>query len=116
MAFVAYQGGWWLALALLVYFISNVLPLLYLNMHSESLFQPIRADHPDEQRFERLFAKYKITKREKEIVQQICAGKTNQQIADELFISLQTVKDHTHRIYTKVGIKSRMQLVQLISG
>jgi ATP/maltotriose-dependent transcriptional regulator MalT len=32
-----------------------------------------------------------------------------------LFISLQTVKDHTHRIYSKIGIRSRMQLVQLVN-
>ncbi|MCK5470499.1 MAG: response regulator transcription factor, partial [Cyclobacteriaceae bacterium] len=48
--------------------------------------------------------------------QQICEGKTNQQIADELFISLQTVKDHTHRIYSKIGINSRMKLVQLVNN
>ena len=115
VAFIAYLGDWWLALALLIYFISNVFPLLYLSQHAESLFRPIRAEHTDKNRFDYVFNKYKITKREREIVKQICAGKTNQQIADELFISLQTVKDHTHRIYTKVGIKSRMQLVQMIS-
>ncbi len=60
--------------------------------------------------------KYQITKREREIVEQICQGKTNQQIADELFISLQTVKDHTHRIYTKIGINGRMKLVQLVNA
>ena len=98
MAFVAYQGGWWLAFALLVYFISNVLPLLYLNMHSESLFQPIRADHPDEQRFERLFAKYKITKREKEIVQQICAGKTNALSSSKCSLALMTFSFLTRRL------------------
>jgi DNA-binding NarL/FixJ family response regulator len=41
----------------------------------------------------------------------IWLGKTNKQIAEELFISLQTVKDHTHRIYSKLGVKSRTQLV-----
>ena len=57
----------------------------------------------------------RVTKRERQIVQKICLGKTNQQIADELFISLQTVKDHTHRIYSKIGINSRMQLVQMMN-
>jgi ATP/maltotriose-dependent transcriptional regulator MalT len=61
---------------------------------------------------EHVFTRYGITKRERQIVQKICLGKTNQQVADELFISLQTVKDHTHRIYGKLGVKSRMQLVQ----
>jgi DNA-binding NarL/FixJ family response regulator len=64
---------------------------------------------------EHAFERYGVTKRERQIVQKICLGKTNQQIANELFISLQTVKDHTHRIYSKIGINSRMQLVQMLN-
>ena len=64
---------------------------------------------------EHVFERYGVTKRERQIVQKICLGKTNQQIANELFISLQTVKDHTHRIYSKIGINSRMQLVQMMN-
>ena len=63
-----------------------------------------------------IFEHYGITKRERQIVQEVCRGKTNQQIADTLYISLQTVKDHTHRIYSKMGIKSRIQLVRKMSG
>jgi DNA-binding NarL/FixJ family response regulator len=59
--------------------------------------------------------RYGVTKRERQIVEKICLGKTNKQIADELFISLQTVKDHTHRIYSKMGINGRMQLVQMMN-
>ena len=76
----------------------------------------MHAENPSEEKMALIFKKYRITKREKEIVEQICQGKTNQQIADELFISLQTVKDHTHRIYRKIGINSRMNLVQMVNG
>ena len=48
-------------------------------------------------------------------MEKICLGKTNKQFAEELFISLQTVKDHTHRIYSKIGVNSRVQLVQLMN-
>lgn len=64
---------------------------------------------------EDLIEKYRISKREKQIILEICKGKTNQQIADELFITLQTVKDHTHNIYKKVNVKNRVQLSQLFS-
>ena len=47
---------------------------------------------------------------------EICKGKTNQQIADDLFITLQTVKDHTHNIYKKVKVKNRVQLSQLFTN
>lgn len=57
---------------------------------------------------------FEISKREAEIIQEICSGKTNQAIADKLFITLQTVKDHNHRIYTKTGVKNRVQLQNLV--
>lgn len=57
---------------------------------------------------------YEISKREAEIVLEICSGKTNKAIAEKLFITLQTVKDHTHRIYTKTQVKSRVQLANLV--
>ncbi|MBN2273903.1 MAG: response regulator transcription factor [Bacteroidales bacterium] len=65
--------------------------------------------------FDRLCEKFEISKREKEIIHEICEGLTNQQIADKLFISLQTVKDHTHRIYGKTNCSSRAQLMRLVN-
>lgn len=111
----AFEGTWIFAGVLFIYFFSNFIPLFYLKVNIDNIFIPIKADHASEEKINLIYNKYKISKREKEIVQQICQGKTNQQIADVLFISLQTVKDHTHRIYTKIGIKSRMQLVQLVN-
>ena len=60
-----------------------------------------------------LFEKYNISKREMEVIQLICEGYTNQQIADKLFISIETVKDHNSRIFLKVGVKNRTQLAGL---
>jgi DNA-binding NarL/FixJ family response regulator len=57
--------------------------------------------------------KYKISKREQEVILLICEGKANKEIEDELFISLQTVKDHIYRIYQKTGVKNRVQLTNL---
>ncbi|NHF58197.1 helix-turn-helix transcriptional regulator [Flavobacteriaceae bacterium TP-CH-4] len=107
---------WIFAPLLLLYFLSNFVPLFYLRLTSDAVFSPVRVEYLNEEKRALLFQKYQITKREKEIIDQICQGKTNQQIADDLFISLQTVKDHTHRIYTKIGINSRLKLVQMING
>jgi DNA-binding CsgD family transcriptional regulator len=57
---------------------------------------------------------YEISKREAEIVLEICSGKSNKAISEKLFITLQTVKDHNHRIYTKTGIQSRVQFSNLV--
>jgi DNA-binding CsgD family transcriptional regulator len=59
--------------------------------------------------------KYNITKREMEVINLICLGKTNREIADELFISVDTVKDHNYKIFQKTGVKNRTQLVKLVN-
>ena len=65
--------------------------------------------------FDSFCKNFEISKREKEIIIEICNGYSNQQIADKLFISLQTVKDHTHRIYSKTNCNSRTQLIRMVS-
>jgi len=57
---------------------------------------------------------YEISKREAEIVLEICSGLSNKAISEKLFITLQTVKDHNHHIFTKTGVKSRVQLSNLV--
>lgn len=64
--------------------------------------------------FEDFCAKYDVSPRESEIIIEICNGLSNKEISDKLFISLQTVKDHTHRIYIKTNVKSRVQLINLV--
>lgn len=111
-----FASPWILAPLILIYFLSNFIPLFYLKHNSDLTFRPVHAENPIAKKKVLIYEKYRITKREREIVEQICQGKTNQQIADTLFISLQTVKDHTHRIYTKIGINGRMKLVQLVNA
>lgn len=62
------------------------------------------------------FEAYGITEREKDIIRLICEGKSNKEIQDRLFISLQTVKDHVYRIYRKTGARNRVQLTNLFGG
>lgn len=64
--------------------------------------------------FDNFCLKYEISKREKEIIPLISEGLTNKDIAKKLFITLQTVKDHTSRIYLKTEVKNRMQLANLL--
>jgi predicted ATPase/DNA-binding CsgD family transcriptional regulator len=48
-----------------------------------------------------------LTQREREVLQMMASGKSNQDIADELFVSLGTVKVHVTHILSKLGVKSR---------
>jgi DNA-binding CsgD family transcriptional regulator len=50
-----------------------------------------------------------LTKKEEEILEFIKAGKSNKEIASELFIELSTVKTHINKIYSKLGISNRNQ-------
>lgn len=52
-----------------------------------------------------------LTEREMEILLQMAQGKTNQQIADELFIALKTVKVHVSNILGKLEVNDRTQAV-----
>ena len=52
-----------------------------------------------------------LTEREKEILLLIAKGKTNQEIADELFIALKTVKVHVSNVLGKLEVQDRTQAV-----
>ena len=60
---------------------------------------------------EAFLARYNITDREREIILKVVQGKSNADIASELFISLATVKTHLHNIYKKTGVDSRYDLL-----
>jgi predicted ATPase/DNA-binding CsgD family transcriptional regulator len=52
-----------------------------------------------------------LTSRELEVLQLIAAGLSNQQIADQLILSVGTVKFYTGQIYGKLGVNSRTQAI-----
>ena len=52
-----------------------------------------------------------LTEREVEIVQQMALGKTNQEIANELWLSERTVRTHVTNILAKLGLSNRTQAV-----
>jgi DNA-binding CsgD family transcriptional regulator len=56
-----------------------------------------------------------ITGREREIAMLVAAGLSNRQIADQLVVSVRTVEGHLYRIFTKLGINSRDQLIHLLN-
>ena len=53
----------------------------------------------------------RLTNQEKKVVHFIIEGKSNKEIANELSISLSTVKTHANNIYKKLGVNSRSQLL-----
>ncbi|MCB1666617.1 MAG: helix-turn-helix transcriptional regulator, partial [Pseudomonadales bacterium] len=95
------------AFILLFFLLTATLPVLYVY----------RAERPQGTKtsgFDAFFERHGISKREAQIIQGIYEGRTNQEIANRLFLSLQTVKDHTSRIYQKTFVKNRGQLTALL--
>ncbi len=52
----------------------------------------------------------RLSERELEIARSVARGRTNQEIAAELFISLSTVKTHITRIQAKLGVRNRVEI------
>jgi|GEM_PF-3087322 len=65
---------------------------------------------PIEQRLMEAFRGYRLTRREREILLCILRGKANQEIGEELGISINTLKAHRKRLYAKLDITSEREL------
>ncbi len=50
-----------------------------------------------------------LSEREREVLGLLAAGRTNREIADELYVSLGTVKAHTHQVFAKLGVRGRTE-------
>ena len=61
----------------------------------------------------RLPAFSRLTRREREVAQLACEGCSNKEIAENVCLSLQTVKKHLHSVFRKLHVPSRMRLVAL---
>lgn len=53
-----------------------------------------------------------LTKREQEVLALVASGKSNQEVADDLFISIKTVDTHKNHILDKLGLKNTAELVR----
>ena len=56
-----------------------------------------------------------LSRRELEVVDLIASGYSNKEIANALFISAHTVNDHTKKIYRKLNVHSRLEVVALVN-
>lgn len=55
-----------------------------------------------------------LTDRERQVMELVLAGKLNKVIADELAISMRTVEVHRSRLFEKMGVRSAVELAQLM--
>jgi DNA-binding CsgD family transcriptional regulator len=97
------------------YFLAlNIVPLFTLGTflhyyHGKRLYIARRANG-----LEAVLDGFGVTKREREIIQLVCTGKTNREIEAILYVSEKTVKFHLYNAYRKLGIRNRVELVNLV--
>jgi DNA-binding NarL/FixJ family response regulator len=53
-----------------------------------------------------------LTEREREVLEAVASGATNREIAERLFLSPHTVKEHTSSLYRKLSVRNRAEAVQ----
>ncbi|MCU0235718.1 MAG: LuxR C-terminal-related transcriptional regulator [Acidobacteria bacterium] len=104
-----WRSWWFLALA-------SALALLLLYEWRRDRVRRMAARVRTEAARDQLFAKVGISPREREIVQLLLKGRSNREIADELFIELSTVKIHVHHIFKKLAVRNRAQLLRLFQN
>lgn len=57
-----------------------------------------------------------LTARERQVMDLVLAGKLNKVIADDLGITMRTVEVHRAHVFEKMGVKTAVELAQLLSG
>lgn len=71
-------------------------------------------EHSLEEKIKKLVADFDLTDREADVLLQLAKGSNNQQIADELFISINTVKYHIRNLYEKLDVKKRTEVTSIL--
>ena len=63
----------------------------------------------------RLARTYDLTRREEDVLRLLMEGRTFAEAADQLVVSLNTVKSHVRRIYAKMGVAGKADLLEKVS-
>lgn len=79
--------------------------------------EPQESEETSEQdKLEKIFEKYALSEREREIAAYILEGRNNKEIAGAMYLSPNTVKVHASNLYKKLGASNRVQATRVLSG
>jgi DNA-binding CsgD family transcriptional regulator len=86
----------------------NITPLFWLKGLNTQQTTPLSPLNVSE---DVLRERYGISQREFEIITLVMAGRSNREIAEDLYLSFHTAKNHLYNIFRKLNVKSRSQLI-----
>jgi DNA-binding CsgD family transcriptional regulator len=95
-------------------FLSNAGQILGLRRFLSRHGRPILPETLTPVKMQRFRDESRLSTREGEVLDLLLNGKSNKDIERELFISHHTVRNHVHNIYQKLGVSSRLQLMNRI--
>ncbi|HVS97280.1 MAG TPA: response regulator transcription factor [Puia sp.] len=82
------------------------------KVHTVVMVRPA-SEAPGQEIDEKELARLGLSGREQEVLQLMAEGLSNQEIADRLFLSLNTVKTHCSRIFDKLDVRRRTQAIEV---
>lgn len=100
-----YYKSWWFKLVLVLLFAAVIYKIFIFRINMAEKRIQEKSD------FEMFIRINEISPREKEIIDHLMDGKTREEIGEALFISPHTVKNHVYRIYRKLNVKNRGELM-----
>lgn len=110
--FVGYDKDFYV----IFWFVFNILNFVLIWRSCQNAENTADTEETSEEVILRVADTFKLSERELEIAQLLCRGKNNNDIAAQLFLSPNTVKVHTSNLYRKLGVKNRVQAVQVLRG
>ena len=110
-----------LDLTIIFWLIINAVTLVfvYKKVYTEVLAKPdgeTSGKRELKDRINDICEQYKLTPREKELMELIYSGLSNKEIAETLFLSESTVKTHIYNIFRKLEVKNRVGVICIING
>jgi DNA-binding CsgD family transcriptional regulator len=104
-------------LHMFIYFFINLPSLLSVRFYlSKNPPAPDTVPLMAETDLEEFFEKFGLSNREREIVRLMLTGKSNKEIAEELFVSTHTIKNHVYNIYQKLRVTNRLHFIRTIQN
>jgi DNA-binding CsgD family transcriptional regulator len=105
-------------LALVVVFIILIiLPVLHnqlsILLRNHAYIESVREKKKEKEKVELIFLK--LTDRERQVAELLLQGRTYKMIAEELYLSENTVKTHIKNIYSKFNIQSKTELIKMLN-
>jgi ligand-binding sensor domain-containing protein/DNA-binding CsgD family transcriptional regulator len=106
---VPFWRAWWFLLLAAAFIASGVVSVVMIRKKIKSSSLAVGES------LDGVIETYGLTSREQEILRLVLQGARNMDIERKLFISASTVRNHIYNIYQKLGVRSRLELINRIA-